>query len=153
MIKYPTDKAQSAWMDLNLVHSKNIFHNLPIVQRIWVFTFYTQYVYIIFIIFTFQFLFFCPKMQNSEKLCLKWNDFHENLNSAFGVLRNDKEFSDVTLACEEGTQVEAHKVILASSSPFFMEILKRNKHPHPLHYGFSYHFSGNGTFFFFKLIL
>ena len=73
-------------------------------------------------------------MQNSEKLCLKWNDFQENINSAFGVLRNDKEFSDVTLACEDGTQIEAHKVILASSSPFFMEILKRNKHPHPLIY-------------------
>ena len=40
----------------------------------------------------------------------------------------------MTLACEDGTQVEAHKVILASSSPFFMEILKRNKHPHPLIY-------------------
>ena len=73
-------------------------------------------------------------MQNSEKLCLKWNDFQENLNSAFGVLRNDKEFSDVTLACEDGTQVETHKVILASSSPFFMEILKKNRHPHPLIY-------------------
>ena len=73
-------------------------------------------------------------MQNSEKLCLKWNDFQENLNSAFGELRNDREFSDVTLACEDGTQVEAHKVILASSSPFFMEILKRSKHPHPLIY-------------------
>ena len=24
-----------------------------------------------------------PKMQNSEKLCLKWNEFQENLNSAF----------------------------------------------------------------------
>ena len=66
-------------------------------------------------------------MQNSEKLCLKWNDFQDNLNTAFGVLRNDKEFSDVTLACEDGTQVETHKVILASCSPFFMEILKRNK--------------------------
>ena len=73
-------------------------------------------------------------MQNSEKLCLKWNDFQENLNSAFGGFRNDKEFSDVTLACEDGTQVETHKVILASASPFFMEILKRNKHPHPLIY-------------------
>merc|ERR1712129_609068 len=31
-------------------------------------------------------------------------------------------------------QVEAHKVILASSSPFFLNILKRNKHPHPLIY-------------------
>ena len=81
-----------------------------------------------------QLLSVCPKMQNSEKLCLKWNDFQENLNSAFGTLRNDKDFSDVTLACEDGTQVESHKVILASSSPFFMEILKRNKHPHPLIY-------------------
>ena len=58
-------------------------------------------------------------MQNSEKLCLKWNDFQENLNLAFGVLRNDKELSDVTLACEDGTQIETHKVILASASPFF----------------------------------
>ena len=73
-------------------------------------------------------------MQDSEKLCLKWNDFQENLNSAFGVLRNAKELSDVTLACEDGTQVETHKVILASSSPFFMEIFKKNKHPHPLIY-------------------
>ena len=71
-------------------------------------------------------------MQNSEKLCLKWNDFQENLNSAFEALRNYEDFSDVTLVCEDGSQVETHKVILASSSPFFMEILKKNKHPHPL---------------------
>ena len=31
-------------------------------------------------------------------------------------------------------QVEAHKVILASSSPFFLNLLMRNKHPHPLIY-------------------
>ena len=71
-------------------------------------------------------------MQNLEKLCLKWNDFQKNLNSAFSLFRNENEFADVTLACEDGTQVETHKVILASSSPFFMEILKKNKHPHPL---------------------
>ena len=73
-------------------------------------------------------------MQNSEKFCLKWNDFQENLNYAFGELRNDMEFSDVTLACEDGTQIEAHKIILATSSPFFKEILKGSKHPHPLIY-------------------
>ena len=71
-------------------------------------------------------------MQKSEKLCLKWNDFQENLNSAFGALRNDTEFVDVTLACEDGSTIAAHKVILAASSPFFMEILAKNKHPHPL---------------------
>ena len=73
-------------------------------------------------------------MSNTEKLCLKWNDFQENLNSAFAVLRNDQDLADVTLVCEDGTQIETHKVILASSSPFFMEVLKKNKNPHPLIY-------------------
>ena len=70
----------------------------------------------------------------SEKLCLKWNDFQNNTNTAFGSLRTDADFSDVTLACEDGEQVEAHKVILAASSPFFHNLLRRNKHPHPLIY-------------------
>ena len=68
----------------------------------------------------------------SEKLCLKWNDFQENVYAAFGSLREDNEFADV--ACEDGQQIEAHKVILAASSPFFQNLLKINKHPHPLVY-------------------
>ena len=70
----------------------------------------------------------------SEKLCLQWNDFQENIKSVFGNLREDNDFADVTLACEDGQQVEAHKVILAASSPFFEKILQRHKHPHPLIY-------------------
>ena len=73
-------------------------------------------------------------MQNNDKLCLQWNDFKENVNSAFGKLREDNDFSDVTLACEDGKQLQAHKIVLASSSPFFMELLQKNKHPHPLIY-------------------
>ena len=73
-------------------------------------------------------------MQNSEKLCLQWNDFQTNLKSAFQGFRNDQDFADVTLVCEDGIHIETHKVILASSSPFFMEILKKNKHPHPMIY-------------------
>ena len=34
----------------------------------------------------------------------------------------------------DGHQIEAHKVILAASSPFFQAILKKNKHTHPLIY-------------------
>ena len=59
----------------------------------------------------------------SEKLCLQWNDFEENVKTAFGNLREDKHFTDVTLACEDGQQLEAHKVILAASSPFFQKLL------------------------------
>ena len=70
----------------------------------------------------------------SEKLCLQWNDFKENAISAFRSLREEKEFADVTLACEDGKQIEVHKVILANLSPFFKNILSKNKYSHPLIY-------------------
>ena len=73
-------------------------------------------------------------MSNSEKLCLQWNEFQSVIGSAFADLREDKDFTDVTLACEDGTQIEVHKLVLVSSSPFFKDLLKRNKHPHPLIY-------------------
>ena len=41
----------------------------------------------------------------SEKLCLQWNDFKENAIGAFGNLRVNTEFADVTLACEDGKQI------------------------------------------------
>ena len=73
-------------------------------------------------------------MSSSEKFNLKWDDFKDNTASAFGSLREEKDFADVTQACEDGHQVDAHKVILAASSPLFQNILKRNKHQHPLIY-------------------
>ena len=73
-------------------------------------------------------------MNSGEKLCLQWNDFKENITSAFAQLREDREFADVTLACEDGQQIKAHTVILISSSPFFRNLLSKNKHPHPLIY-------------------
>jgi len=71
-------------------------------------------------------------MNSAEKFCLRWNDFQQNITTVFGALKDDTEFADVTLACEDGQQVEAHKVILAASSPFFQNLLRKNKHPHPL---------------------
>ena len=73
-------------------------------------------------------------MSNSEKLCLQWNEFQSVIGSGFADLREDKDFTDVTLACEDGKQIEVHKLVLVSSSPFFKDLLKRNKHPHPLIY-------------------
>ena len=71
---------------------------------------------------------------NSEKFCLKWNDFESNLSLAFRELREEKDFFDVTLACEDSSQIGAHKVILSACSTFFKDILKRNPHQHPLLY-------------------
>jgi len=68
-----------------------------------------------------------------DKFCLKWNDFESNISAAFRELREDKDFFDVTLACDDD-QIQAHKVILSACSPFFRKVLRRNKHEHPLLY-------------------
>jgi len=70
---------------------------------------------------------------SSEKFCLRWNDFESNISVAFRELREDKDFFDVTLACDD-EQISAHKVILSACSPFFRNILRRNPHQHPLLY-------------------
>jgi len=69
----------------------------------------------------------------SEKFCLRWNDFENNISSAFRELRDDKDFFDVTLACDD-EQIQAHKVILSACSPFFRNVLRRNPHQNPLLY-------------------
>jgi len=70
---------------------------------------------------------------SSEKFCLRWNDFESNISCAFRELREDKDFFDVTLACDE-EQVQVHKVILSACSNFFKSLLRRNPHNHPLLY-------------------
>ena len=70
----------------------------------------------------------------SQSFRLMWDDFQENSCLAFGGLREDKDFSDVTLVCDGVQQLDTHKIVLAAASPFFEKILKRNKHEHPLIY-------------------
>jgi len=72
-------------------------------------------------------------MGSSEKFCLRWNDFETNISVAFRELREEKDFFDVTLACDD-SQIQAHKVILSACSPFFRNVLRRNPHQHPLLY-------------------
>ena len=68
-----------------------------------------------------------------ENFCLRWNDFENNISSSFRELREDKDFFDITLVCDDN-QLEAHKVILSACSPFFRTVLKKNPHQHPLLY-------------------
>ena len=59
--------------------------------------------------------------ESKEKLRLQRNEFANNISSAFLNLSSDKDFTDVTLVCEDGQQLEAHKLVLISSSPLFRE--------------------------------
>ena len=81
-----------------------------------------------------MFLAFVKVTNMSEKFCLKWDDFQKNIVTSYHDFRNDSDFCDVTLVCEEVQQLEAHKIILTACSPFFSTVLKKNKHPHPVIY-------------------
>ena len=59
-----------------------------------------------------------------ENLFLQWNDFKDNVSSVSADLRQENEFTDVTLAWEDGQQMEAHKAVLIASSPFLLNILQ-----------------------------
>ena len=70
----------------------------------------------------------------AAKVCFQFADFKENISESFQSLRKNDDFADVTLACEDGQQIEAHKFILAASSTFFKNLLRKNNHVHPLIY-------------------
>ena len=70
----------------------------------------------------------------SDKFCLKWNDFQQNMVDSFRDLRTDTAFSDVTLVSDENQYIEAHQIILKACSPFFSKVLTRNKNSHPIIY-------------------
>ena len=68
----------------------------------------------------------------SEKFCLKWNDFEANVTKSFRQLRKADDFYDVTLVSDDHQQVSAHKIVLSASSEYFNNVLKMNKHSHPM---------------------
>lgn len=69
---------------------------------------------------------------SSECYVLKWDEFHSSVANSFTDLRNEEDFLDVTVAIDQDHQLQAHKVVLSASSPYFREILKRNPAQHPV---------------------
>ena len=70
----------------------------------------------------------------SDVVNLSCDNFSYVAINALKNLEEDCHFTDVTLACAEGQQLKAHKVILSSCSKFFKNILLNNPHNHPLIY-------------------
>jgi len=58
---------------------------------------------------------------------IKWDNFKTHVAQSFDSLRQDKDFFDVTLVSEDEVQVPAHRIILASCSPYLKKILKKNQ--------------------------
>ncbi|KAK9717530.1 BTB/POZ domain [Popillia japonica] len=71
------------------------------------------------------------KMADQQQFFLKWNDFQSNMVTSFRHLRDEKSFTDVTLACE-GQTCKAHKMVLSACSPYFKSLLEENPSKHPI---------------------
>ena len=69
-----------------------------------------------------------------EKFTLKWNDFQTTVSNSFKLLKQEKDFFDVTLVADDQKQIQSHKVVLSACSSFFKPILQNNIHSHPLIY-------------------
>jgi hypothetical protein len=59
-------------------------------------------------------------------MLLSWTDFATNASSTFKQVWNDQDFTDVTLATADNQQIQAHKMIISSSSTLFRNILANN---------------------------
>ena len=69
---------------------------------------------------------------SEEQFCLRWNDFQQCIKTTFTDLRDESEFMDVTISCDGGEQLKAHKVILSACSVTFRHLLKKNPAQHPV---------------------
>merc|ERR1712058_89864 len=78
-----------------------------------------------------QTLLFLGKMDDQQQFCLRWNDFQTNMVASFKHLRDEKSFTDVTIACD-GQSCKAHKMILSACSPYFKALLEENPAKHPI---------------------
>lgn len=74
--------------------------------------------------------------QQQQQFFLKWNDFQSNMVSSFRHLRDEKSFTDVTLACE-GQTCKAHKMVLSACSPYFKSLLEVSKNETYFHLRYS----------------
>ena len=67
-----------------------------------------------------------------QEVCVTWKEYQKKGDSIFEKLLETSEFADITLVSEDGQQFKGHKVLLGFFCPFFMELLKKSDHPHPL---------------------
>ena len=75
------------------------------------------------------------KMHSSkEKLHIQWDELTINITAALRELRNDNDFTNVTLVSDDGQQVGVNNFVLISSSPFFKSLLTRNTSSQTLMY-------------------
>merc|ERR1712002_167586 len=68
----------------------------------------------------------------NEKFTLKWSQFETTTRESLKALHAQDHLTDVTLLSADDQQINAHKVVLSGSSPYFQRVLTKNPNDHPL---------------------
>ncbi|XP_055701600.1 protein bric-a-brac 1 isoform X5 [Phlebotomus papatasi] len=66
-----------------------------------------------------------------QQFCLRWNNHQPNFISVFSSLLHNETLVDVTLAAD-GSQLQAHKVVLSACSTYFESLFTSNPCRHPI---------------------
>ncbi|XP_060531456.1 uncharacterized protein LOC132705050 [Cylas formicarius] len=69
---------------------------------------------------------------SQQQYCLRWNNHRSNLLTVFDELLQSESFTDVTLACEGGSPIKCHRMVLAACSPYFQNIFTDLPCHHPV---------------------
>ncbi|KAF5269770.1 hypothetical protein FQA39_LY08551 [Lamprigera yunnana] len=68
----------------------------------------------------------------AQQYCLRWNNHRSNLLTVFDELLQNEAFTDVTLACDGGSPIKCHKIVLAACSPYFQSLFASLSCKHPV---------------------
>lgn len=68
----------------------------------------------------------------AQQYCLRWNNHRSNLLTVFDELLQNEAFTDVTLACEGGSPIKCHRMVLAACSPYFQSLFTDLPCKHPV---------------------
>ena len=69
-----------------------------------------------------------------DKYSIQWQDYKNSASSSFGLIREEKHLSDVTLVTSDEALVDAHKVVLSATSKFFKNLFKKLRDQKPVIY-------------------
>ena len=67
-----------------------------------------------------------------NKYLFSWTNFDSSRSKRYKYMREDHNFTDVTLVCNDDNEIKAHKLILSSFSPLLKKMFENNPHPQPL---------------------
>ena len=73
-------------------------------------------------------------MDAKDSVQMSWSDFQKATINFLGKAQKSGDFTDVTLVCDDGELILAHKIILSAGSSFFESVFKKigNSQSNPL---------------------